>query len=53
MKKRFPVLPWIKQLKCMRCPYHQGKIKCVQNPCIECMQSKRITHPFQNVDYKN
>ena len=52
LKKRFPLLPWIKQLKCIRCPYHLGLIKCVRDPCRECMESKRKTHPFQHVDFK-
>lgn len=52
MKKRFPLLPWIKQLKCIRCPYHLGYIKCVRDPCAECMKSKRRTHPFQDLDFK-
>ena len=53
MKKRFPHLPWIKQLKCIRCPYHLGYIKCVRDPCIECMQSGRKTHPFGNFKAKS
>lgn len=32
--------------KCKTCPYHLGKIKCIHNPCIECNQSNRKTHPF-------
>ena len=36
----------IHALKCVKCPYRLGKIKCIQNPCIECMGQKRKTHPF-------
>jgi len=32
--------------KCKTCPCHLGKIKCIHNPCIECNQSNRKTHPF-------
>lgn len=34
-------------LKCMTCPYKLGTIKCVVNPCIQCSQSGRESHPFR------
>lgn len=34
-------------IKCIKCPYRLGTIKCVLNPCIECLAKKLKTHPFQ------
>lgn len=36
----------IHAIKCIKCPYRLGTIKCVINPCIECLEQKRKTHPF-------
>ena len=36
-------------LKCVTCPYYQGRIKCVIDPCKESMQEKRKTHPFHGL----
>ena len=33
-------------LKCLRCPYYLGQIKCVTDPCIECVRENRMKHPF-------
>ncbi|MBR3046163.1 MAG: hypothetical protein IKH27_12485 [Oscillospiraceae bacterium] len=33
-------------LKCLKCPYYLGQIKCIVSPCRECIMSKRKTHPF-------
>lgn len=35
-----------KAKKCFTCPYANGQIKCIQDPCLACMASKRRTHPF-------
>ena len=32
--------------KCLTCPYKQGLIKSMRNPCIQCRSSGRKTHPF-------
>lgn len=37
-------------LKCLKCPYYLGKIKCVIDPCRECILSKRKKHPFLDHD---
>lgn len=33
-------------LKCRTCPYKQGIIQCVMNPCIACYSRGWKTHPF-------
>ena len=32
--------------KCQSCPYQQGLIKMIRDPCFECMMSGRKVHPF-------
>ena len=39
-------------LKCLKCPYKLGLIKCVQNPCPECKASKSKKHPFPEAEIK-
>ena len=34
-------------IKCLKCPYYLGKIKCIVSPCEECILSGRKTHPFE------
>lgn len=33
-------------IKCMKCPYYLGIIKCIISPCTECILLKRKKHPF-------
>ena len=33
-------------IKCVKCTYYLGKIKCVTDPCIECVSSNRKKNPF-------
>ena len=35
-------------LKCLRCPYYQGRIKLLCDPCVQCVMEKRLTHPFSD-----
>ena len=39
-------------LKCLKCPYKLGLIRCVQNPCLECKASKSKKHPFPEAEIK-
>ena len=39
-------------LKCLKCPYRLGLIKCVTNPCPKCKESKRKKHPFPEAEIK-
>lgn len=39
-------------LKCLKCLYKLGLIKCVQNPCPECKASKNKTPPFPEAKIK-
>ncbi len=32
--------------KCMTCPYKLGLIKCLRDPCIDCVMNNRKEHPF-------
>lgn len=34
-------------LKCRKCPYKLGEVKCKTNPCPECIASGRKKPPFQ------
>lgn len=36
-------------LKCMKCPYHLGIIKCPVSPCPVCKASGRKINPFSQV----
>lgn len=45
--------PRLYGLKCMKCPYYQGLIKCIKNPCTECIFSKRKIHPFTEFLFQN
>jgi len=36
----------LKLIKCLKCPYNLGFIKCIVSPCPECLLSKRKKHPF-------
>ena len=41
-------------VKCLTCPYRLGEVKCIKDPCFECMDSKRKTHPFSKPkNFKN
>lgn len=35
-------------IKCLKCPYYLGKIKCLKDPCQECMKRKNKKHPFSD-----
>lgn len=35
--------------KCQTCPYKLGLVKPKLDPCIDCMMSKRKTHPFGTI----
>ncbi len=37
-------------IKCIKCPYYLGQIKCIVSPCKECISSGRITHPFDSLE---
>lgn len=39
-------------LKCLKCPYKLGLIKCTSNPCPECKASKSKKHPFPEAEIK-
>lgn len=39
-------------LKCLKCPYKLGLIKCVTSPCAECKASKIKKPPFPEVEIK-
>lgn len=32
--------------KCKECPYKLGTVKCVENPCLQCIESGSSTNPF-------
>lgn len=36
-------------LKCLKCPYYLGLIKCIVNPCIDCVLTGQKTSPFEFV----
>lgn len=36
--------------KCKTCPYKLGTIKCVTDPCRDCLASKSKKNPFQFQD---
>lgn len=42
----------LNSIKCKKCPYKLGVIKCIENPCIKCQDSKRKKHPFPEADIK-
>lgn len=33
-------------IKCLKCPYKLGMVKCTRNPCPACRESGRKNHPF-------
>jgi len=35
--------------KCKECPYKIGLIKCVKNPCPDCIASGEKTDPFKSM----
>ena len=39
-------------LKCLKCPYCLGTIKCVTNPCPQCKASKSKKPPFSEAEIK-
>lgn len=39
-------------LKCLKCPYKLGLIKCVSNPCPHFKESKSKIHPFPETEIK-
>lgn len=39
-------------LKCLKCPYKLGLIKCVLDPCQEYKASKSKKHPFPEAEMK-
>lgn len=40
------MINFIKKLKCRKCPYKLGVIKCIKTPCPECRSSGGKIHPF-------
>ena len=40
------MINFIKKLKCKKCPYKIGLIKCIENPCPECRKAGRKSPPF-------
>lgn len=34
-------------MKCIKCPYYLGQIKCIVSPCKECISNGRKTHPYE------
>ena len=34
------------ELKCLKCPYYLGIVKCVKSPCVECLLTQKKEHPF-------
>lgn len=40
------------KLKCCKCPYRLGKIKCEINPCLQCKSSKCKKPPFPEAEIK-
>lgn len=39
-------------LKCLKCPYKLGLIKCVTDPCLECKERKSKKPPFPEAEIK-
>ena len=39
-------------LKCMKCPYKLGLIKCITNSCTECKASKSKKTPISVAEIK-
>ncbi len=39
-------------LKCLKCPYKLGLIKCMTDPCPECKASKSKKPPFPEAEIK-
>ena len=37
------------KVKCLKCPYYLGIMKCVKSPCKECLLSNRKNHPFEEM----
>ncbi len=40
------------KLKCLKCPYKLGIIKCPVSPCPQCLESKSKKHPFPEAEIK-
>lgn len=40
-------------LKCLKCPYKLGLIKCVTDPCLECKERKSKKPPFPETEIKS
>ena len=51
--KKSQFRPKLYGLKCTKCPYYHGLIKCIKSPCTECIISKRKTHPFTKMLIEN
>ena len=43
----------LSMLKCMKCPYKLGLIKCPVNPCPQCISSKSKKPPFPETEIKS
>ena len=39
-------------LKCLKCPYKLGLVKCIKSPCPECKANKSKKHPFPEAEIK-
>lgn len=39
-------------LKCLKCPYKLGLVKCIKSPCPECKASKSKRPPFPEAEIK-
>lgn len=39
-------------LKCLKCPYYLGEVKCNVSPCPQCLESKSKKHPFPEFEVK-
>ena len=42
-------MPRMHGLKCLRCPYYLGQIRCVTDPCVPCVTENRMSHPFASL----
>ena len=39
-------------IKCLKCPYKLGLVKCLIDPCPQCKESKCKKPPFPEVEIK-
>ena len=53
MKKIIESKKKIHGIKCLKCPYYLGTIKCITDPCRECVESARKEHPFVSPHTEN